>query len=149
MSDAVNEREEPAPATHERLRVPMKQEPAMFTKGDVAAAIQKTKIGVRFSLDVTEEALANMGREVMPFVVQKLAEGTIHRERHVIQAAVHELLYTKREWLEKIVEDETRQMVRSFMTDTMSGWVERMEANTAMMRELALRYAHNDSEEVS
>jgi hypothetical protein len=74
-----------------------------------------------------------------------LAEGTIHRERLTIETAVRDLLYNKREWLEKIVEDETRKVVRSFMEDSMAGWIERMETNTAVLRELARRYAQEDT----
>lgn len=134
----------------ERLRVPMRQTAKMFAPEDVAACIERgPSFATRFSLDVAEEALAQMGREAMPFIVEKLAEGTIHREGHVIEAAVRDQLYNKREWLEKIIEDETRKVVQSFMRDTLAGWVERMESNALFWRELSRRYSPNDSEQQS
>jgi hypothetical protein len=64
-------------------RVPMKNATPMFAKDDVAAAIKHTpRVGVRFSLDVNEEALASMGREAMPFIVQKLAGHDPPRTAH-------------------------------------------------------------------
>ena len=121
-------------------RVPMR-EPFSFAKDVVAASVTRTpKVGVRFSLDVAEEALMSMGREAMPYIAKELATVAIHRNATVIDAAVHEKLYNDRAWLDKIIEEETRRITREFISATLQGWIERMETNAAVLQDMARRF---------
>lgn len=106
----------------ERPRVPMpnRQGASWVGENDIAASVAKMPdYGRHFSMDVAEELLARMGRELLPHVAQKLAERVVHEHTPAIQNTVLDYL-NDRAWAAPIIEDEIRKAVQRFTFDLLS-----------------------------
>lgn len=94
--------------------------PEMFGEFDVAAAMTPTtRYARRFTMDVSEDALANMGRQAMPHIALQIAERAVHEHAPLIQNTVSDYL-ADRAWAAPIIEDELRKTVRRFAFDLLT-----------------------------
>lgn len=100
--------------------VPMPTRANWIGEDDVAASATKLpNYGRRFSMDVAEEVLGRMGREMLPHIAQRLAERVVHEHSAAIQKTVLDYL-GDRAWAAPIIEDELRKTVRRFAFDLLS-----------------------------
>jgi hypothetical protein len=77
-----------------------------------AAAMRLPSVGVRFSMDVAEDALARMGREAIPHIALDIAKRVVYDNQDLIRSVITDYL-RNREWCEPIIEDEIRKTVRA------------------------------------
>lgn len=100
-------------------RVPMRPKFATWlSPDDVAASIvpDPPRCGKRFSLDVAEEALAQMSGAMVEHVAKRLAEAVVLRHELEIRDAI--LSYLRdRAWAEPIVKQAIRDAVRLWIRD--------------------------------
>lgn len=89
-----------------------------ISASDVAAEAFRdtTRYARRFSLDIAEDALAQMGPMAVEHIAKQLAENVVHRHQGDIENAVHSYL-TDRAWAEPIIRDAIYRAVREFVGD--------------------------------
>jgi hypothetical protein len=106
---------------NEPPRVPMPAGPASFVADDIAmhAAAMTGRLGRRFSMDVAEEALRDMGPMALTHVVKSLAEIVVQRHSHDIERVVHSYI-DDRKWAEPIIRDAIYRAVQQFVRETFS-----------------------------
>jgi len=81
---------------------------------DVSVSMEPPLIGRRFSMDISEEVLAQIGARALEYAVEKLGQYVAHEHLPDIQHAVHSLLMDH-SWIQPIIEDELRRSVREFV----------------------------------
>jgi len=97
------------------IRVVLPAPPASFiADDDVAASVTATpRYARRFSMDVAEEALAQMGPRAIGFVAQRLAENVVYRHQDAIERAVYSYLNNPA-WAEPVIRDAIYRAVAQF-----------------------------------
>ena len=101
-----------------RERVPLAAGVSALGTDDVAASINgpNMRYARRFSLDVAEEALRDLGRKAIPMVAGRLAEQIAHEHHAEIQHVVHSYILD-RAWAEPLIREEIRRTVRAVITE--------------------------------
>lgn len=94
------------------MRVPLVQRLQWIGDSDLIS--QQPKMARRFYVDISEEALAQMGARVVEAAVDQLGRTVPHLYAHEIQAAVDKLLFDF-DWLKPILENEVRRATRDFV----------------------------------
>lgn len=104
----------------ERMRVPMERNglPTMGDEHDVAVAVPPL-VGQRFTMDVSEERLARMGREGIAHAVETLSRTVVYENEPAIRRAIESYL-TDRKWAEPIIRQAIRDAVREFVFGMMA-----------------------------
>lgn len=102
----------------ERVRIPAKRVGAFVAADDVIASSYSdpSRYASRFSLTVADEALAQMGPEVVRFVAQRMADQIQHEHYDTVQRLVHEFLMD-RQWAEPVIKEAISHAVRDFIRD--------------------------------
>lgn len=117
----------------DNIRVPLPSRPSMLAEDDVAASITKMpKFARRFSLDVAEDALAQMGREMLPHIALRIAERAVHHPEQ--QAKIVNAVATYLDdpsWVAPIIEDELRKTIRRFAYDMLNTMLAARNTETA------------------
>ena len=94
---------------------------AMISPSDVSASIHDMpRYAKRFSVDVAEEALANMVPQVIQHVAERLGERVVYEHQEAIHAAVHGYLFD-RAWAEPLIREAIREAVRAVIRDMLDG----------------------------
>ena len=97
-------------------RVIMPRASRWISDDDVRFTTDAPRMGTRFYLDVSDEALARIGAEGVAHAVQRLGEAIAFEHRADITRAVHDILLD-REWAEPIIRDEISKNVRRIMDE--------------------------------
>lgn len=111
------------------LRVPMKPKGASFIRpDDIAASLMAApnlRHARRFSIDVAEEAFANLGGVMVEWVGKELAQQIVWREKATIRREVDRLIMD-RTFMEPIL----KECIRAGVKD----WIATMMQHTALSR---------------
>ena len=100
------------------IRVPLPSRAEWITADDMAvhATMDSTRYARRFSLDIAEDALREIGPATVRHIAQKLAESVVHRHQSEIENAVHSYL-RDRAWAEPIIRKAIEDSVQRFVSD--------------------------------
>lgn len=100
-------------------RVPMpSRRPAFIADDEIAATITKQpNYARRFSMDVSEEALAQMGQRVIPVVAEDIAKRAVWNHQADIERAVYSYINNP-EWAEPIIRAAIFAAVLQFVRET-------------------------------
>lgn len=95
--------------------VPMPSRPASFVADDVAASVttDRTRYARRFSMDVAEDALRQMGPMALNHITKELAESVVRRHSADIERVVYSYI-NDRAWAEPIIRDAIYRAVAQF-----------------------------------
>ena len=93
--------------------------------GDVsvsAAPHDPLRVGRRFNFDVSEEALSQMGAEVLAHAVENLGRNIVSQYRHQAEQEFFRVLTDKanREWVEPLLKEALTKMFFTIVADIMA-----------------------------
>lgn len=97
------------------MRVPMqRKQTSWVSTEDAALNIEPPIIGRRFSMDINEEVLLQIGTRALESAVDTLGRHIAYEHRGDIQAAIDRYLFDA-SWVKPIIEDEMRRAAREFV----------------------------------
>lgn len=99
----------------EPIRVLIREHPRAFGPDELEASITKMpNYARRFSMDVSEDTLAKIGSEAVPFFAAEIAKRIAYQHQDKIASAVNSFLMDAqyRPWVQIIIEDEVRKAVK-------------------------------------
>jgi len=100
-------------------RVPMPPSKVQWGEDLDASVSLRPRMGRRLSMDVSEEALAQIGARGLEHATKRLSQEIVHLHAADIQRTIDGLLMD-RSWAEPIIEDELRRGVRAFISSLWS-----------------------------
>lgn len=112
----------------EPLRVAMPRRHSFLGPDDIAASISSPsslQYGRRFSLDIAEEAFAEMSGAMVQMIAEDLAKTVVSHNAEEIRRAIRSYL-TDKAWCEPILKEAIRDSVRE--------WINRQMNSTAIGR---------------
>ncbi len=88
-----------------------------FVPDDVAAVCEPAPMGRRYSLDVSEQALAEGGRELLAHAMQGLCENIAREQRPFLEQQVTSYLMApeNREWVREVMRDAIFAGIHQYM----------------------------------
>lgn len=99
----------------EHQRVAMPNRSGWIADEDVNVSSVKTpRIGRRYSMDVDESVLAQIGARALEHAIQRLGEHVAYEHQHEIHSAVSTLVHDIA-WAKPIIEQEMRRAVREMV----------------------------------
>lgn len=104
----------------EDVRVPMRRRAQWVGADDVNMTTTPPLCGRRFTMDVSDVALSQMGARVIEHAIERLGQEVPYRYVVEIQQTVVRLL-DDREWARPIIEEELRRGVRAYVKDLFEG----------------------------
>lgn len=99
------------------IKVPMPNRDAFIADGhDIAAGVSSLRTGTRVHVDISDEAIARIGKHAIAGAVEALGEAVAYRHQADIQAAVHSYIFN-REWAEPLIRAEIEKNVARILDD--------------------------------
>lgn len=93
--------------------------PTSFLVGGDIAVSESPRVGRRFHMDVSEEALARIGGHALEVAVVRLGEAVAYRHQPEIERAVASYIHD-RKWAEPIIREAIRNAVREVIRDMLT-----------------------------
>lgn len=107
----------------EPLRVPMQERPLFIGNDDIAPHITRMpKYARRFSMDVAEDALAQMGQQAIPIIAEKLAERIVHHHYADLDRVIGDFL-ADASVTRPIMREEFRKASKRFYDAHFAAWL--------------------------
>ena len=98
----------------EHERVPMRRRTNWIGEDDVSLKIEPPLIGRRFTMDVSENVLAQFGAEAIKHCVERLGQEVAYRHQDEIHRMVAAAILDKA-WALPIIEQELRRACREMV----------------------------------
>lgn len=100
----------------------MQERPSFIGNDDIAAHITRSpKYARRFSMDIAEDALAQMGQSAIPVVAEELAKRIVHERYAELDAAI--LAFLRDESITRpIMLEEFRKAAKHFFEEHFEAW---------------------------